>query len=206
MTTETIRYECRSVAELQSMPAEYRAAVEKIVVSHAVNELAGAQAFDEPAIALAPTPYAKYLTCRVAMEEYHHHVRFRKLAEEMGVDPGRMDARNKEPLSIFGFPLRTWEQFCVLKLLADYAEILQVEDLLQCSFHPLRNLGRITKQRGVPALRAEAQDERRDARRLRRARAAACRRRAWVEAARRATDVRACRGVDSNHRDTESTE
>jgi ring-1,2-phenylacetyl-CoA epoxidase subunit PaaA len=142
MTTETIRYECKSVAELQSMPAEYRAAVEKIVVSHAVNELAGAQAFDEPAIALAPTPYAKYLTCRIAMEEYHHHVRFRQLAEEMGVDPARMQSR--KPLSIFGFPLRTWEEFCVIKLLADYAEILQVEDLLQCSFHPLRNLGRIT--------------------------------------------------------------
>ncbi len=144
MTTDTNRYECKTVADLASMPAEYRAAVEKIVVSHAVNELAGAQVFDEPAIALAPTPYAKYLTCRVAMEEYHHHVRFRHLAEEMGVDAARMDAGNKKPLSIFEFPLRTWEQFCVIKLLADYAEILQVEDLLHCSFHPLRNLGRIT--------------------------------------------------------------
>ncbi|GAB4469217.1 MAG: hypothetical protein OHK0044_11080 [Burkholderiaceae bacterium] len=142
MTTESIHYECKSVAELASMPAEYRAAVEKIVVSHAVNELAGAQAFDEPAIALAPTPYAKYLTCRVAMEEYHHHVRFRQLAEEIGIDPARIQSR--KPLSIFAFPLRTWAQFCVIKLLADYAEILQVEDLLQCSFHPLRNLGRIT--------------------------------------------------------------
>ncbi len=144
MTTETTQYECRTVAELASMPPGYREAVEKIVVSHAVNELAGAQAFDEPAIALAPTPYAKYLTCRVAMEEYHHHVRFRQLAEEMGVAPERMDARSKKPLSIFGFALRTWEEFCVIKLLADYAEILQVEDLLHCSFHPLRNLGRIT--------------------------------------------------------------
>jgi ring-1,2-phenylacetyl-CoA epoxidase subunit PaaA len=32
----------------------------------------------------------------------------------------------------------------VIKAIADYAEILQVEDLLHCSFHPLRNLGRIT--------------------------------------------------------------
>jgi ring-1,2-phenylacetyl-CoA epoxidase subunit PaaA len=32
----------------------------------------------------------------------------------------------------------------VIKLIADYAEILQVEDLLHCSFHPLRNLARIT--------------------------------------------------------------
>ncbi len=32
----------------------------------------------------------------------------------------------------------------MIKAIADYAEILQVEDLLHCSFHPLRNLGRVT--------------------------------------------------------------
>ena len=134
----------KSVADLAGQSDEYRAAVEKIVISHAVNELYGAQVFDEPAIALAPTPYAKWLTCRVAMEEYHHHVRFRSLAEEMGVAPDRMDPANKKPLSIFSFQLRTWPEFCVIKAVADYAEILQVEDLLPCSFHPLRNLARIT--------------------------------------------------------------
>jgi len=134
----------KSVADLAGQSDEYRAAVEKIVISHAVNELYGAQVFDEPAIALAPTPYAKWLTCRVAMEEYHHHVRFRSLAEEIGVAPDRMDPANKKPLSIFSFQLRTWPEFCVIKAVADYAEILQVEDLLHCSFHPLRNLARIT--------------------------------------------------------------
>ena len=134
----------KTVAELANQPEEYRVAVEKIVISHAVNELYGAQVFDEPAIALAPTPYAKWLTCRVAMEEYHHHVRFRSLAEEMGVAPERMDPGTKRPLSIFEFELRTWPEFCVIKAVADYAEILQVEDLLHCSFHPLRNLARIT--------------------------------------------------------------
>lgn len=134
----------KTVAELANQPEEYRVAVEKIVISHAVNELYGAQVFDEPAIALAPTPYAKWLTCRVAMEEYHHHVRFRSLAEEMGVASERMDPGTKRPLSIFEFELRTWPEFCVIKAVADYAEILQVEDLLHCSFHPLRNLARIT--------------------------------------------------------------
>ena len=42
------------------------------------------------------------------------------------------------------FAMRTWPEFCVLKLLGDLAEILQVEDLIQCSFHPLRNLARMT--------------------------------------------------------------
>ena len=141
---DTATLEVKTAAELKSQPEEYRAAVEKIVISHAVNELYGAQVFDEPAIALAPTPYAKWLTCRVAMEEYHHHVRFRALAEEIGVAPERMDPSHKKPLSIFEFKLQTWAEFCVIKAIADYAEILQVEDLLHCTFHPLRNLGRIT--------------------------------------------------------------
>ena len=137
-------FEVKSAVELAAQPEDYRQAVEKIVVSHAVNELHGAQVFDEPAIALAPTPYAKWLTCRVAMEEYHHHVRFRNLAEEIGVAPERMDPSVKRPLSIFEFELKTWPEFCVIKAIADYAEILQVEDLLHCSFHPLRNLARLT--------------------------------------------------------------
>jgi ring-1,2-phenylacetyl-CoA epoxidase subunit PaaA len=78
------------------------------------------------------------------MEEYHHHVRFKALADEIGVPAQRMDPSVKRPLSIFDFELRTWPEFCVIKAIADYAEILQVEDLLHCSFHPLRNLGRTT--------------------------------------------------------------
>jgi ring-1,2-phenylacetyl-CoA epoxidase subunit PaaA len=143
MTTETIA-PIKSVQELNGAPEEYRTALRKIVRSHAVNELYGAQVFDEPAIALAPTPYAKWLTCRVAMEEYGHHVRFRELGEQMGIPASEMTPEGKRPLSIFEFPLKTWEEFCVIKLLADLAEILQVEDLLHCSFHPLRNLARMT--------------------------------------------------------------
>jgi len=135
----------RTVEEFDAQPEEYRTAIRKIVRSHAINELYGAQVFDEPAIALAPTPYAKWLTCRVAMEEYGHHVRFRELGEKIGVPADEMvPGGDKKPLSIFEFPLQSWAEFCVIKLLADLAEILQVEDLLQCGFHPLRNLARMT--------------------------------------------------------------
>ena len=131
-------------AELAAQPAEFQELVRKIVISHAVNELYGAQVFDEPAIAYAPTPYAKWLTCRVAMEEYGHHVRFRELGEQIGIPQDAMTPSSHKPLSIFEFPLKTWEEFCVIKLLADLAEILQVEDLLHCTFQPLRNLARMT--------------------------------------------------------------
>jgi ring-1,2-phenylacetyl-CoA epoxidase subunit PaaA len=131
-------------ADLKSQPEEFQDLVRKIVVSHAVNELYGAQVFDEPAIAYAPTPYAKWLTCRVAMEEYGHHVRFKELGEQLGIPVEAMTPDAHKPLSIFEFPLKTWEEFCVIKLLADLAEILQVEDLLHCTFQPLRNLARMT--------------------------------------------------------------
>jgi ring-1,2-phenylacetyl-CoA epoxidase subunit PaaA len=135
----------KTVAELKDAPEEFREAISKLVISHAINELYGAQVFDEPAIALAPTPYAKWLTCRVAMEEYGHHVRFKQLGEQIGIPEARMvPSDSKRPLSIFEFPLKTWEEFVTIKLLADLAEILQVEDLLHCAFHPLRNLARAT--------------------------------------------------------------
>jgi ring-1,2-phenylacetyl-CoA epoxidase subunit PaaA len=137
-------HEVKTVADLANEPEEYREAIAKIVISHTVNELYGAQVFDEPAIALAPTPYAKWLACRIAMEEYHHHVRFKQLANDMNIPQEATDPKLKRPLSIFGFPLETWPEFCVIKMLADLGEILQVEDLLHCSFVPLRNIGRIT--------------------------------------------------------------
>jgi ring-1,2-phenylacetyl-CoA epoxidase subunit PaaA len=134
----------KTIEEFRQQPEDYQNAVRKIVRSHALNELYGAQVFDEPAIKLAPTPYAKWLTCRVAMEEYHHHVRFKELADQIGVKPDEMDTRNKRPLNIFEMPLESWEHFCVIKMLGDLAEILQVEDLLHCSFVPLRNIARTT--------------------------------------------------------------
>jgi ring-1,2-phenylacetyl-CoA epoxidase subunit PaaA len=134
----------KSVADLKASEPEYQTAVLKIVRSHAVNELYGAQVYDEPAIALAPNPYLKWLTCRIAMEEYGHHVRFRQLGEQIGIPEAEMTPKGKRPLSIFEFPLQTWEEFCVVKLLADLAEIIQVEDLSDCTFLPLRNLAKVT--------------------------------------------------------------
>jgi ring-1,2-phenylacetyl-CoA epoxidase subunit PaaA len=131
---------------LADEPADYRHAVEKIVISHAINELYGARVFDEVAVAFAPTPYWKWLTCRVAMEEYGHHVRFFRLGKEIGVPEDAMmpQTSEKRTLSIFDFPLQNWYEFCVIKLVADLAEIIQVEDLLQCSYVPLRNAAKAT--------------------------------------------------------------
>lgn len=144
--TDPAKLQVKTCDELKQQPEEYRAACAKLVISHAINELYGGRTFDEPAVAFAPTPYAKWLTCRVAMEEYGHHVRFFELGREMGIPAENMlpEKTSKKPLSIFEFPLKSWEEFVAIKLVIDLAEILQVEDLLRCTFHPLRNLARMT--------------------------------------------------------------
>ncbi len=135
-----------TIAEWQSEPEEYKESCRKLVISHAINELFGSRVYDEPAIAMAPTPYAKWLVCRVVMEEYGHHYRFFELGKEMGIAEDKMlpEMTEKSPLSIMSFKMTTWEEFCVIKMLGDLGEILQVEDLVHCSFHPLRNLARMT--------------------------------------------------------------
>jgi len=115
---------------------DYVRAVGKVIQSHVRNELAGAAAFDEPAISLAPGPREKWLACRIAMEEYGHHLRFRRLASELGLEdrtPGRA-------LSVFDYGLSSWAEFVVLKALVDLAEVVLMEELLETSYLPLRDL------------------------------------------------------------------
>ena len=101
--------EVKTPEELSDQPKEYRAAVRKIVISHAINELYGSQVYDEPAIALAPTPYAKWLTCRVVMEEYGHHVRFAELGVQIGIPESDLNPQTsyKKPVSYTHLTLPT---------------------------------------------------------------------------------------------------
>lgn len=135
-----------TVDALRGAPEEFQTACKKIVISHAINELYGSRVFDEPAVAMARTPYEKWLVCRVVMEEYGHHWRFFELGREMGIPDDKMlpEKTGKKPLNIFEIALESWEQFCVIKAIGDLAEILQVEDLIHCTFIPLRNLARMT--------------------------------------------------------------
>ncbi len=120
----------------RALGPEYVAAVGKVIASHVRNELAGAAVFDEPAIALAPTPRDKWLACRIAMEEYGHHLAFSRLATDLDLpEPTR-----GPPLSVFAFELTTWVEFVVLKAIVDLAEVVLMDELAECSYVPLRRL------------------------------------------------------------------
>ena len=114
---------------------EYLEVVGKVIASHVRNELAGASVFDEPAIALAPTPREKWLACRIAMEEYGHHLKFQRLATDLG-----LPVHQGQPLSVFEFELTTWAEFVVLKAIVDLAEVVLMDELVECSYLPLRHL------------------------------------------------------------------
>ncbi|HWC11117.1 MAG TPA: Phenylacetic acid catabolic protein [Acidimicrobiales bacterium] len=122
--------------EAHTVGPEFVAAVGKVIASHVRNELAGAAVFDEPAIALAPGPQEKWLACRIAMEEYGHHLKFNKLALELGLD----DPMGGRTLSVFDYDLRTWTEFVVLKAVVDLAEVVLMEELAVCTYLPLRHL------------------------------------------------------------------
>ncbi len=125
-----------NASEAHAVGDDYVRAVGKVIASHVRNELAGATVFDEPAITLAPAPQEKWLACRIAMEEYGHHLRFNRLSNELGL----ADPLAGRALSVFEFELSTWVEFIVLKAVVDLAEVVLMEDLLQCSYLPLRAL------------------------------------------------------------------
>ncbi len=120
----------------RALGPEYVLAAGKVITSHVRNELAGAAVFDEPAIALAPGPKDKWLACRIAMEEYGHHLKFTRLAAELGL----ADPTAGRTLSVFDYELRSWPEFAVLKAVVDLAEVVLMEELATCSYLPLRDL------------------------------------------------------------------
>ncbi len=70
------------------------------------------------------------------MEEYGHHLKFNKLARELGLE----DPMVGRTLSVFDYDLRTWTEFVVLKAVVDLAEVLLMEELVLCTYLPLRHL------------------------------------------------------------------
>jgi ring-1,2-phenylacetyl-CoA epoxidase subunit PaaA len=128
--------EIASPEEARAAGPMYVGAAGKVILSHVRNELAGAVAFDEPAIALAPNPREKWLACRIAMEEYGHHLKFARLASDLGLDP----TNGGRTLSVFEYELASWPEFVVLKAIVDLAEVVLMEELVEASYAPLREL------------------------------------------------------------------
>ena len=81
---------------------EFRDLQLNLIKIHIVSEDYGADCF-EPSILRAPTPEAKMRMAKTVMEEYGHHLRFRALLDELGLDWREFSA-DKDHLTTFDTP------------------------------------------------------------------------------------------------------
>jgi ring-1,2-phenylacetyl-CoA epoxidase subunit PaaA len=139
MTDQPFQEEVAGPEDLARYPPEYKKFIGKIVVSHAANELKGALTFDEPAIRMAPTPKFKWLVSRNTMEEFGHHIQFARVAEAMG-----LEWKEQKTLTLFDFPMVNWVEFGAIKAIVDIAELIELDDLMNATYLPLRSVAKRT--------------------------------------------------------------
>jgi ring-1,2-phenylacetyl-CoA epoxidase subunit PaaA len=115
---------------------EYQDLLLNLINIHVVSELYGADCF-ERSILRAPTPEYKLRMARTVMEEYGHHLRYRKLMDDLGLDWEEY-ARKKGHLSTFDTPMESWADQAVFLAIVDRAAAHQFRHFVQCKYEPFR--------------------------------------------------------------------
>lgn len=123
-----------AAAQFWEQPEEYRDLLLNLINIHVVSELYGADTF-ERSILHAPTPELKMRMARTVMEEYGHHLRYRRLMEDLGLD-WEDYARQKGHLSTFDVPIESWADQAVFLALVDRAAAHQFRHFVQCRYEP----------------------------------------------------------------------
>ena len=103
-----------TAADLAQAPEEFRNAVEKIVISHAVKRAVRSSSVRRTGDCAGADPLFEMADCRVAMEEYGHHVRFKELGEEIASRRNVCRPATIKTAVDLRVPLQTWEEFCVI--------------------------------------------------------------------------------------------
>lgn len=107
-----------------------------IIAIHVVSEEFGADSF-ERSILKAPTADLKMRMAKTVMEEYGHHLRFRKLLEDLNLD-WREVIKDKAHLSTFDVPIDTWADQMVFLALVDRAAAHQFRHFIKSPYEPFR--------------------------------------------------------------------
>jgi ring-1,2-phenylacetyl-CoA epoxidase subunit PaaA len=125
-----------TAAQFFDQPPEFQDAMLNLINIHVVSELYGADCF-ERSILRAPTPEMKQRMARTVMEEYGHHLRFRKLMEELGID-WQEYARRKGHLTTFDTPIDSWVDQVVFLAIVDRAAAHQFRHFVRSPYEPFR--------------------------------------------------------------------
>ncbi len=123
-----------NAAQFWDQPEEYRDLLLNLINIHVVSELHGADCF-ERSILRAPTPEMRMRMAKTVMEEYGHHLRYRKLMEELGLD-WQEYAQRKGHLTTFDVPIESWADQAVFLALLDRAAGHQFRHFVQCKYEP----------------------------------------------------------------------
>ncbi len=115
---------------------EFRELVLNLIKIHVVSEEYGADCF-EASILRAPTPEMKMRMAKTVMEEYGHHLRFRALLDELGLD-WRDFTRGKDHLTTFDVPIESWTDQVVFLALVDRAAAHQFRHFVKSPYEPFR--------------------------------------------------------------------
>jgi len=126
VTPETFGEQDRQFQELQL----------NLIKVHVVSEVYGADCF-ERSILRAPSVELKMRMARTVMEEYGHHLRFRGLFEELGID-WREFCKDKDHLTTFDVPIDSWVDQMVFLALVDRAAAHQFRHFVKSPYEPFR--------------------------------------------------------------------
>jgi ring-1,2-phenylacetyl-CoA epoxidase subunit PaaA len=125
-----------TAATFWEQPEEFRELILNLIKIHVVSEEFGADCF-ERSILRAPTPEFKLRMAKTVMEEYGHHLRFRRLLDELGID-WRDFTRDKGHLTTFDVPIDDWADQVVFLALVDRAAAHQFEEFVRSPYEPFR--------------------------------------------------------------------
>lgn len=107
-----------------------------IIAIHVVSEEVGADFF-ERSILRAPSADMKMRMAKTVMEEYGHHLRFRKLLEDLNLDWQEV-IKDKAHLSTFDVPIDTWADQMVFLAIVDRAAAHQFRHFIKSPYEPFR--------------------------------------------------------------------
>jgi ring-1,2-phenylacetyl-CoA epoxidase subunit PaaA len=107
-----------------------------IIAIHVVSEEFGADTFEQ-SILRAPSADMKMRMAKTVMEEYGHHLRFRKLLEDLKLDWEEL-VKGKAHLTTFDVPINTWADQMVFLALVDRAAAHQFRHFIKSPYEPFR--------------------------------------------------------------------
>ena len=113
-----------------------------LITIHVASELYGGDCF-ERSILRAPSAEFKMRMAKTTMEEYGHHLRFRKLLDELGLDWEQV-AREKGHLTTFDTPIDNWTDQVVFLALVDRAAAHQFRHFVNAPYEPFRRAAQQT--------------------------------------------------------------